>query len=746
MKLSKRRHRSRRTSKSKPHKFSMRTLERFFLNYGLGISGAVILILGLIYLVILNVGNGTIFNMIQSFLNPGPENVIAQNNQDFSFRSVFSLSSFSFPGVISLVLLYFPGFIPLIIICFLPKEKVILKNSLILIGFLWLTFVEGKVFLYNAFSNGYFFPDFYSAFNFFLVVQTVLILISAFNKNKFALILSVIFFFISIALITTYEKRLIPFCMVLIILQITIFLFSLKFKWKSPFLLTTLISVCYLAFYITRKIVLAENPQPVSFLLPTLLIWYLITVTWLGIFKPKFRKKNSSVLWDSLSYVCLFLVIGLIAAMAMISGIYSIFPQYSAYVILALIIIAIMNERYDYLKSKKTFYYLVCLSAAFLLPLFLVSQFFLLLAASLSVAFLIHVHLTHSRISLSLSKVLFLIMTILYLLEWGLNIIPSIIDLRNSREIFPFNLVLGTLLIASTSYFYVRLYSFILADHPHLHTRPRLISIMQEVILPLILCSSGFLILNYVLIIIFPGYLPGLPELAMLTYISIWLIFSINPSGSRSVLIIRLIISSLAIILYPAVIYSEINLTLNLFLEGNKMALIPFLMHYICFAFILLILFQANGFLVQLFHGNHKTRYLFNMMILILVTFFLLTEYDYFSLLWFDRLRDLPAKELLRSNKFVPDSIILLTVSISVLIYSLIRYSRFLRRVSLIMLILVILKLFILDLKILQGNTIVILLVSVGLILLGVAILIRRIRKKRKMIRPGTSSEVITRH
>jgi cytochrome c-type biogenesis protein CcmH/NrfF len=62
------------------------------------------------------------------------------------------------------------------------------------------------------------------------------------------------------------------------------------------------------------------------------------------------------------------------------------------------------------------------------------------------------------------------------------------------------------------------------------------------------------------------------------------------------------------------------------------------------------------------------------------------------------------------------------------------------------MLILVILKLFILDLKILQGNTIVILLVSVGLILLGVAILIRRIRKKRKMIRPGTSSEVITRH
>jgi hypothetical protein len=744
MKLSRRRHRSRRTSKSKSHKFSIRALERFFLNYGLGISGAVILILGLIYLVILNVGNGTIFNMIQALLSPGPENVITQTDQNFSFRSVFSLSSFSFPGVASLVLLYFPGFIPMIIIYFLPKEKVILKNSLILTGFLWLIFAEGKVFLYNAYSNGYFFPDFYSAFNFFLVVQTVLIAISAFNKNKFALILSVIFFFISIALITTYEKRLIPFCMVLIILQITIFFFSLKFKWKSPFLLTTVISACYLAFYITRKIIFAGNPQPVSFLFPTLLIWFLITVTWLGIFKPEFRKKNSSVLWDSLSYLCLFLVIGFTAAMVLISGIYSIYPQYTAYTFLAIIIIAILNERYDYLKSKKIFYNLVCISGAFLLPQLLFSQFFLVLAASLSVALLIHVHLTHSRISLNLSKVFFLIMTTLYLLEWGLNIIPSLIDPGSNSEKYPLNLVLVNLMIASISYFYARLYSFISSEHPHLNTRPKLLSIIQEVILPVILCSSCFLIFNYALTIIFPGYQPGLPELAMLTYVSVWLIFAIYTSVSRSVLIIRIIISSLAIALYPAVIHSEINRTLNLFLEGNKMAMIPFLMHYICFGLILLLLIQANGFLKQLFHGNRKTRYYFRLILIVLLTFFLLTEYDYFSLLWSDRLHYLPANELLRSNKFVPYSIIMLSVSISVLIYSLIRYSRFLRRVSLIMLILVISKLFILDLKILQGNTIVILLVSVGVVLLGVALLIRRIRKKRKMIRPGTSSEVIT--
>ena len=166
MKLKKRHHKNRSSSVYKKDKISIHTLERFFLNYGLGIAGAVLIILGLLYLIIINVGNDTFLKLIQSFLKPVHENEITPIYRDFSLKSFLSLNSFAYPGVISLIFLYFPGFIPLMLISFIPSGKVLLKNSLILLGFLWLIFAQGKIFLYNAYFNGSFYHDFSSAFNY----------------------------------------------------------------------------------------------------------------------------------------------------------------------------------------------------------------------------------------------------------------------------------------------------------------------------------------------------------------------------------------------------------------------------------------------------------------------------------------------------------------------------------------------------------------------------------------------------
>jgi hypothetical protein len=181
MKLRKRHHKNYSSSANRKSKFSLLAFERFLLNYGLGIAGAVLVILGLAYLVIINVGNDTFLTLIQSFLKPVPESHLTPAYRDFSLRSVLTLSSFAFPGVVSLILLYFPGFIPLIVIRFIPSGKVLLKNSLIFLGFLWLIFAQGKVFLYNAYVNGSFFQDFSSAYNYFLVILVVLFLIFSFN-------------------------------------------------------------------------------------------------------------------------------------------------------------------------------------------------------------------------------------------------------------------------------------------------------------------------------------------------------------------------------------------------------------------------------------------------------------------------------------------------------------------------------------------------------------------------------------
>lgn len=742
----KRHHKNRSSPERGRGKFSVRTLERFFLNYGLGISGILILILGLFYLVTIHFGNDTFINLIQSFLKPNPENEITPVYRDFSLRSFLSLTSFTFPGVLGLIFLYIPGVIPLILLYFLPSRKPILKNSLILLGFLWLIFVQGKVFLYNAYVNGSFFQDFYSAFNFFLVVQVILILISVLNKNRLALNLSVIFFFISIVFIRSYYGGMIPFFLVLILFQITVFSLSLLFRWRSPFLSTMLVSAFYLTFYICRKIIFAGNPQPVSFMLPALLVWFVISVTGLGILKPTFRQKNSSVLWDTLSYLALFLVIGTGASMILISGMNTVYQIYTVIVTAALIIIAVLNEKYNFLKSKKTFYYLVCIFSAFLIPQLLFSQFFLVLAASLSVTLLFHAHLTHSRTSFNMSKILFFIMIALYMVEWVISIVPALIHLKTTSEIYSFHLVLVTLLISSISFFYVRLTSYVTKVYPFLQKQTILPSNIPLIVLPFIIYSSFFLMLNYALITLFPGYFPGLVEMATLTYASVLLIYLMNPSISGSVIIFRIVLALLAIALYPAIINSEVSRNLTLFLEGNSISLIPFIIHFICLGLMILLLLHTNGMLRQFYRGIIKTHIYRDLILVILGTYILLTEYDHFSLLWFSHAGNLHATEILRSNKLIPYSLILLLISVTLLIYSNIRYSRFLRRVSLVMILSVIIKIFILDLKIAEGNLVVIILVSVGLTLIGVALIIRRIRKKRNNPHRRTSSEVITIH
>ena len=200
------------------------------------------------------------------------------------------------------------------------------------------------------------------------------------------------------------------------------------------------------------------------------------------------------------------------------------------------------------------------------------------------------------------------------------------------------------------------------------------------------------------------------------------LIFILRPSDLKYILIVRITLSIIAFVLYPLIIYSEAGVYRNLFLEGNTTALIPFLMHYFCLGLIFLIIFQANGLLSKLIHDRRLICHIIQFIIIVFTTFILLTEYDNFSLLWFNRLSDLSVTEILKADKFLPYSIIIIFFSISLLIYSLINYSRFIRRVSLIMIILILSKIFFWDLKILSGNSIVILLVATGLILLMLCI------------------------
>jgi hypothetical protein len=719
MKSGKRHHHTPGSSKGKLNNFSLRAVELFLLNWGLGITGAVIVILGLLFLVFNHIDNNSVLTLIQSFLKPGPEKAFNPIRHEFPVSQIFSL-----------IFLYLPGFIILVVIFLLPSDKTFLKKSLILAGFLWLIFAEAKVFLYNAYSHSSFFSDFYSALIYFSIVQFLLILISAYNKNRLALNLSVIFFFISIALIRSYFGGLFPFFLLLVLFQFPILFLSLKFRWRSPFVTMTLLSGCYLIFYVLRKIILIDDPLPVSYMLPSLQVWFATSVTGLAVLKSTAYRKSISKLWDSISYLSPILVVGLSAYMAKLFGISYFIPLCTFSAIVTLIIVALLNERYHYLRSKRAFYFSICFFSASLVPQLLFSDYLLIFTAFLALTMLIHSHLVGSRASLYLSKIFYLIMISLYLVEWAFNIIHALDDQRISGEIYPVTMVLSCLLIYSISFFYIRLSSFIVSEHRSFQNNTIIPAFIPEICFPFIAYSSCFLVLDYALINIFPGYRLNFIELAMFTYAFLLLIFLSNPSGQRTKILVRTIVIFLSIAFYPVAVFPEVILYRDLFLEGNALAMIPFVLHFFTLSLLIFLVLKANGYLLQLFHNASTIRYSVKLFLIILISYILLSEYDNFSLLWFYQNSDLPVTEILRLNKYIPYSALLLFISISFLIYSLIRYSRFLRRVSLSMIILVILKVFFIDLKILTGNAIVILLITIGLILMGLALIIRRIRKK----------------
>ncbi len=735
----------RRSHKKKSTKSSwLITAERFFIRYGLSIAGGILLITGMSFLLLNKTGDGYFSNLSQWFLNGASEKTVESFNTDPSVGSILSLNNFIYPGVIGLILLFLPGFLLLVIPRFLPATQLALKNSLVTLGFFWLIFAEGKVFLYNGLYNKYFFPDFSSAFYFFLATQALLIFLSFLNKNRLSLNLSVIFFFIAITLIRSYFGGLVPFFVLLnIFLPLTFFL-SVKSKWWSPFILSVVFGGLFMAFHILRKIVLAGNPEPIDYMLPSLMIWLVISVTGTGILKPAFRAKYSSKLWDGISYFSIFAVFILMGLMIKVSGVQPYYLLYCCLTAALLIILAILNGRYGFLKSKRVFFYSVSITTAFILPMLMFSHFFVVLAASLSVTILINAYIFRSRISLIISKVLFVIMTALYLLDWS-YIIHAFGNMISGGDKYPFHMLLSVVLVSSLSYFYLKLKSLLLSKYSYLERPALLPADIPDKIFPFMVYSSTLLLFDFLLITLFPGYLPGFIETALYSFAFIWSYNYLQPAGSKPGRIFRIVLSYLVLILYPVAINPEVNRYRNLLIEGQTNTLLPFLMHYACLIIMMLLLIQSNQTLRQLYHGENKTRHFRYLLIVILGSFMLLTEYDHLSLLLFSNPSGLPAAEMIILNKFLPYSIILFLVAVSLLVFSSIRYSMFLRRLSLGLIILAVIKIFLYDLKILSANSSVTILISLGLILLIVAFLLRILRKKSRkpgsIRKPGSSKQ-----
>jgi len=208
-----------------------------------------------------------------------------------------------------------------------------------------------------------------------------------------------------------------------------------------------------------------------------------------------------------------------------------------------------------------------------------------------------------------------------------------------------------------------------------------------------------------------------------------FLILTLNPP-SRTKLRYDLIAVLPAVFLYPAVIHPEAIHYRTLYLAGESIAILPFIMHYLSLAVLILIILHINTRLRLLYP---KSRFIANartLLGILFLSFILLSEYDHLLLLTLNRFSSQPAYEVLQYSKFIPYSVIMLLVSVALLVFSIIQYTRFLRRLSMFMILAVLLKVLFVDITILPANTSIILLISLGAILVALSFLIPRFRRQ----------------
>jgi uncharacterized membrane protein len=91
-----------------------------------------------------------------------------------------------------------------------------------------------------------------------------------------------------------------------------------------------------------------------------------------------------------------------------------------------------------------------------------------------------------------------------------------------------------------------------------------------------------------------------------------------------------------------------------------------------------------------------------------------------------------PSYEILQYNKFIPYSVILLLVAVALLVWSVIHYTRLLRRLSMLMIFAVLVKVLFIDVSMLSAGKGILLMITLGIMLLLFSIFFSRMRKQTR--------------
>jgi len=478
--------------KSKKHtrrrSFSF-NLETFLINYGLQTAGILLITGGLLYLLSSSLNVRFLEGLWNSLINSSS----GKSSVPLSVRTTLS-------GYLAL-LLYVPGIFLLSLTHFVHGNKTGIKNILVSVGFIWLIISEVKILLDIRYH--YIELNYYLVIVSFGIIQAIVTTISINGKNRLGLIWSIVYFFISVFFIRLIYGVILPNIILLILFQAAVSLACYTLKWRSPFILLMTLSVVYISYYFIKLVLLpADGATAMVFMLPALLVWFVLSVTGFGILKTDTGNKTVGFIWSYLPYITLLVVLALTLGFYYKAGLNYLSFSYYLLAVTSLIGITLLNRKYSFITFGDPFYLSLCIFAALLLPQLFYSYFLLVLASCLALALLISVMFTDLKISFRLSMGLFFISLGLYLAEWIFKFIPALITQRATGMIYPLQTVSVSLLLFTLSYVYYRLFTHLMKDYAFPHSQVKKYTNMVSLVYTAILYLSGYLILDYTLLMI----------------------------------------------------------------------------------------------------------------------------------------------------------------------------------------------------------------------------------------------------
>jgi hypothetical protein len=505
------------------------------------------------------------------------------------------------------------------------------------------------------------------------------------------------------------------------------------------------LSVFYISYYFV-KLVLAPGAAGVEaavYMFPALFTWFLLSAIGFGVLKPLAEQRKIFVVtWAWLPFVSLLVVLSFCLGFYYNAGPDYLYLVYYGLTVFLFAGIAFILQKKSLLRQSDPFYLLLCIFSAFLLPQLVASDFFILLSVSLSIALLVSVMFTDLKISFRLSLGLYLLTLGLYLFKWIFEIIPALLYQRSSGQVYTQGFITGGLLILALAYFFYTLFPRLLEDYSFSHTQSKKYKSLVKYSYYSILYLTIYLVFDYILIWIVPGYRVNFIEWGFYTYAFLFYILWSRPPRHRNSLKYLFFLSVAMIIVYLVLVQPETIHFRTLYLAGISPALFPFVMHYACLAMLLVYVFAVNSKIQKIFV---KSRFFSGTRLLagiVFLCFLLLSEYDHLVLLTLSRFSGQPPYEMLQYNKFIPYSVILLLVSIALLVWSVINYTRFLRRISMLMIFAVLLKVIFIDVSMLSAGKGILLMITLGIILLLFSIFFSRMRKQSRVAEnPEINSE-----